>query len=98
MGAASMSVRLSSVFTFGPRLGGTASAGSLAHIWITDVEVGNDPVALVEAEEVAHVLVIGDRAGAPHAREPEGVGGELHVLDGGCAGRVVLQGLDLVAP
>src|ERR687889_1204753 len=41
--------------------------------------------------------MIGDRSGAPDTREAEGVGRELHVLDGRSAGRVVLQGLDLIS-
>src|SRR5215218_8991814 len=77
---------------------GTAPAGSLVHVGVADVEVGDDSVVSLQTEEVAHVLVVGDRAGAPDTREAEGVGRELHVLDGGGAGRVVLQGLDLIAP
>ena len=75
---------------------GAAPAGSLAHVGIADVKVGDDPVSLSETEEGSHVLVIGDRSGAPDAGEAEGVGRELHVLDGRSAGRVVLQGLDLI--
>src|SRR5215212_6759578 len=75
-----------------------APAGPFSHVRVADVEVGHDPVVLLQVEEAAHVLMVGDGASAPDAREAEGVGGELHVLDGGGASRVVLQGLDLVAP
>src|SRR5919107_2646558 len=73
-----------------------APAGSLAHVGIANVEVGDDPVSFCETEEGAHVLMIGDRSGAPDTREAEGMGRELHVLDGRSAGRVVLQRLHLI--
>src|SRR3712207_2249812 len=76
---------------------GRASAGPLAHVGVTDVEVGDYPVTLFQAEELAHMFVVGDGAGSPHGAEAEGVGGELHVLDGGGAGGIVLEGLHLVA-
>src|SRR5215213_8805228 len=59
--------------------------------------MGNYPVALFQAEELAHVVVVDDGAGTPHGAEAERVGGELHVLNGGGAGGVVLQSFDLVA-
>src|SRR5919107_3622551 len=77
---------------------GFAPAGSLAHVGVADVEVGYRHVPVFQAKELAHEVVVDDVAGAPHRREAEGVGRELHVLDGGGAGRVVLQGLDLIAP
>src|SRR5215207_11549528 len=80
----------------GPLARGTAPAGPPSHVGVADVEVGDDPIVFLQAEEPAHVLVIGDRSGAPDAGEAEGVGRELHVLDGRGAGRVVLQGLDLI--
>src|SRR5918993_2219419 len=76
---------------------GTASAGPLAHVGVAEVEVGDDAVAVFKAEVPTHVFVVGDGARAPDAREAQGVGRELHVLDGRGAGSVVLQGLDLVA-
>jgi malate dehydrogenase len=74
-----------------------ASAGAFAHVGVAEVEVGYYAVAFLEAEEAAHVLVVGDGAGAPDAREAQRVGRQLHVLDGGGAGGVVLQCLDLIA-
>src|SRR5215210_5029604 len=89
--------RRSATVPDGPLACRPAPARPLTHVGVADVEVGDDPVALAEAEEGAHVLVISDRAGAPDACEAEGVGRELHVLHSRGAGRVVLQGLDLVA-
>src|ERR671933_96970 len=77
--------------------GGLAPAAPLPHVGIADVEVGDRCVALFQAQELAHMFVVGDGAGAPHRREAQGVGCELHVLDGCGARRVVLEGLDLVA-
>src|SRR5918997_6380520 len=74
-----------------------APAGPLGHVGVADVEVGDYRVALSQAEEPAHVFVVGDGAGAPHGCEAQRVGRELHVLDGAGAGCVVLEGLDLVA-
>src|ERR671915_2381995 len=74
-----------------------APAGPLGHVGVADVEVGDYRVALSQAEEPAHVFVVGDGAGAPHGCEAQRMGGEPHVLDGAGAGRVVLEGLDLVA-
>src|ERR671917_2648301 len=74
-----------------------APAGPLGQGGVADVEVGDYRVALSQAEEPAHVFVVGDGAGAPHGCEAQRVGGELHVLDGAGAGCVVLEGLDLVA-
>src|SRR5919112_167178 len=77
--------------------GGTASAGSLAHVGVSEVKIGDDAVARFEAEEVAHVLVVGDGARTPDTGQAEGVGRQLHVLDGRGAGSVVLARFDLVA-
>src|SRR3712207_424620 len=67
-----------------------APARPLAHVGVTDVEVCNHPVTPFQAEELAHAIVVGDGAGAPHRSEAEGVGGKLHVLHSGGAGGVVL--------
>src|SRR5215212_1283931 len=75
-----------------------AFASPLAQVGVAEVEVSRYPVALFQAEEPPHFFVIDDGAGAPHGRETQGVGGELHVLYGGGAGGVVLEGLDLVPP
>src|SRR4051812_22591734 len=72
-------------------------SGSLAHIGVTQVEVGDDPVAVFEAEEVTHVPVVGDGTGSPDGSEAQSMGCQLHVLDGGGAGSVVLERLYLVA-
>src|SRR5687767_50797 len=89
--------RFAALMPDGPLCSRAAPAGPLAHVRVSEVEVGDDAVALFEAEKAAHAIVVGDGAGAPDAGEAEGVGCQLHVLDGRGAGRVVLQRLDLVA-
>src|SRR4051812_49015676 len=81
----------------GPGRGRLSPSGSLAHVGVTQVEVGDDPVAAFEAEEVTHVLVVGDGTGSPDGGEAQSVGRQLHVLDGGGAGSIVLERLHLVA-
>jgi hypothetical protein len=46
-----------------------ASAGAFTHVGVAEVEVGYYAVASLEAEEAAHVLVVGYGARAPDARE-----------------------------
>src|SRR5829696_91290 len=88
---------LAALVPHGSLCGGAASAGPLAHVGVSEVEIGDDAVAIFEAKEAAHVLVVGDGACAPDAGEAEGVGRQLHVLDGRRAGSVVLPRFDLVA-
>src|SRR4028119_330563 len=73
-------------------------ARPLAHVGVPEVDVRHDAVPITQAEEGAHVAVVGDRPSAPDGPEAQRVGGKEHVLDGGRAGSVVLLRLDLVAP
>ena len=74
-----------------PLARGLAPAGPLTHVGVADVEVGDHRVALFQAEELAHAVVVDDGARTPHRSEAEGMGRELHVLHGGGARGVVLS-------
>src|SRR4051812_42325942 len=81
----------------GPSRGGLTPAGPLGYFGVAQVEVGDDLIIRIQTEEITHVRVIGDRTGAPDRCKAQGVGGELHVLDGSGTGGVVLERLHLVA-